>query len=1578
MVFDWLSGVRKRGQFPRRTRRSFTNTAALVQTYEPRLLLAASTLGTSGEAINKTFLNYTVDAGLQRLLVVTVGDGNGTDIQSVTFNDIPLTQGVEQSDGVAVDGIWYLALGTSNTATSGTIRVVSNAGASTFIGAQAFQGVDQDNPFSSPQSDTNISTNAGSSLSLATEIGDLTIDLFDSYDDINSGVQTPGMGQTQIHNLAGIDDGFVRVFYNTSVKTAGTPTTTTSWTSDDDGNIHVAGVINGATEFLVNTTTAGSQAIEYNSGRTVVMDADGDFVVVWNSDDGSNSGIFAQRYNAAGQAQGTEFLVNTYTTLNQTAHAVAMDADGDFVITWSSQSQDGSFYGIYAQRYNALGVAQGSEFRVNTMTSATQDYPNVAMDADGDFVITWQSSVQDGSLYGIFAQRYNAAGVAQGAEFQVNTFTAGSQAYSSIAMDADGDFIVTWTSDGQDGSLYGIYAQRYNAAGVAQGSEFRVNTFTASEQREPNVAMDADGDFVITWQSYEQDGSNYDIYAQRYNAAGVAQGSEFRVNTFTANIQRDPSVAMDADGDFVITWESYGQDGSSYGIYAQRFNAAGVAQGSEFRVNTYITDTQIDASVALDADGDFVFAWHSYAQDGSGNGIYAQRYQQFTDTAGPTVTDVLVNNSTLSDGARLASGPTTLTVVFSENLSTTGGATGPDSVTNPANWTLTQNGNNVSGQIQSISFGLNPATEKYEAVLTFAAALTEGAYSLTANGTSSITDLAGNALDGDRNGTPGGNFTRGFTVLAPVTTGPEFRVNTTTTGEQEIFFSRGRTVAMDADGDFVVVWYSGDGSGYGVFAQRYNAAGLAQGTEFRVNTTITDNQDSHAVAMDADGDFVISWTSTNQDGSFYGIYAQRYNAAGVAQGTEFQVNTFTNNLQDGSKVSMDADGDFVITWHSSGQDGSSSGIYAQRYNAAGVAQGGEFQVNTYTDNLQNHASVALDADGDFVISWTSANQDGSSNGIYAQRYNAQGVAQGGEFQVNTYTDSSQNNANVTLDADGDFVIAWHSYAQDGSIYGIYAQRYNAAGVAQGTEFQVNTYTDNNQSNASVAMDADGDFVITWQSFGQDGGNGGIYAQRYNSAGVAQGSEFQVNTYTIDSQRNASVAMDADGDFVIAWQSYGQDGSGSGIYAQRYFANTTPSIADQMFAIDEASAVGTIVGTAPATDPDSFNTITYSFSGGNVNKAFDINPTTGEITVRRAFAIDFETLATFTLRVQATDNHGAFRKANVIVNLNDINDTPSISPQNLFVTPLAVNGTVVGNAMATDQDTGDTLTYSITGGNIGKAFAVDAMTGNITLIKASVLDPMILPVYNLTIQATDNHGAFRKAVMSINVSNQKPAIVPQTFAVDENSPKNTVVGMVIASDVDAGDSLTYTITGGNVGSAFALNSSTGQLRVNSVAALNFESLTTFNITVQATDLSGAFRKAVMTINVNNVNEQPNISPQTFNVNENAANGTLVGFVVASDPDAMNTLTYSITGGNVSSAFAINSMTGEITVNNSAALDFETRPTFNVTVQVTDQSGLFRKAVMTINLNNVAELIASPFTEDEDDLFSTTPSLLSFAL
>jgi Ca2+-binding RTX toxin-like protein len=382
-------------------------------------------------------------------------------------------------------------------------------------------------------------------------------------------------------------------------------------------------------ETLVNTTTSNQDSTNATGqAGAVAMDASGNYVVVWESattPDASNTDIYGQRYNASGVAQGTPFQINTYTTGKQQFATVAMDTAGDFVVTWTDYgSQDGSLAGVYAQRYNAAGVAQGDEFRVNTATEGNQAYSSVAMDASGDFVVTWTAYNQDEpNSFGVFAQRYDSTGATVGGEFQVNSTTTGTQGYSTVAMDAGGDFVISWISN-QGGTGYDIYAQRFNAAGTAQGTEFLVNTFTAGDQKLPTVAMDAAGDFVVTWSSQGQDGSGWGVYAQQYDALGAAVGGEIAVNTYTSSDQQQSAVAMDAVGDFVVTWQSNGQDGSLYGIFGRGFTAAGVPLGTELQVNTTVTDSQVWSSVAADPAGDFAVVWTSVGQNAGANAVYSQ------------------------------------------------------------------------------------------------------------------------------------------------------------------------------------------------------------------------------------------------------------------------------------------------------------------------------------------------------------------------------------------------------------------------------------------------------------------------------------------------------------------------------------------------------------------------------------------------------------------------------------------------------------------------------------------------------------------------------------------------------------------------------------------------------------------------------------------------------------------------------------------------------------------------------------------------------------------------------------------
>lgn len=430
-----------------------------------------------------------------------------------------------------------------------------------------------------------------------------------------------------------------------------------------------------ASEFLVNSGfTVGAQ-----SNAQVARDAAGDFVVVWDSFDQASStssaDIYAQRYNAAGQPQGSAFLVNTFTTNSQSSPAVAMDAAGDFVVAWDSslQASSTSNSDVYARQYNAAGTAlQASEFLVNTITGSGQRHvSSVAIDAAGDFVVAWTSYdlVHNGSLYyydhNVYARQYNAAGTAlQTSEFLLSATTSDIQRRPTVAMDAAGDFVAAWADYPPSSTHIDVYARQFDAAGSpVQASEFLVDTFaTVSPTGSPSIAMDAAGDFALAWDSYQGG-----IYARQYTAAGTAlQASEFLVNTFTSGAQFSPSVAMDAAGDFAVVWENEYPVGAR-AVYARQYDAAGTPlQASQFMVNTFSLSKPFNPSAAVDAAGDFVVVWESFDQASSTSGydVYARRYQ------GPESVNLAATLGA-SPGSVPPGGATTLTLGVNNNTPAT-------------------------------------------------------------------------------------------------------------------------------------------------------------------------------------------------------------------------------------------------------------------------------------------------------------------------------------------------------------------------------------------------------------------------------------------------------------------------------------------------------------------------------------------------------------------------------------------------------------------------------------------------------------------------------------------------------------------------------------------------------------------------------------------------------------------------------------------------------------------------------------------------------------------------------------------
>ena len=289
----------------------------------------------------------------------------------------------------------------------------------------------------------------------------------------------------------------------------------------------------------------------------------------------------------------------------------------------------------------------GTEFQVNTYTSGDQYQTGraVCTAGNGDFVVVWQSgspyggSVNgaDGDGTGIFAQRYASSGASKGTEFQVNSYTIGSQVDPALCCQPDGDFVVTWTDATYIGpfEIGEIHAQRFASSGGFLGTEFQVNAYTGEAAFNSDICCAADGDFVVVWNdllTLSPPGGF--IVGRRFASSGAPQGTEFLVSDY---LDSEPGVCCDAAGNFVVAWTQYTGPSSVFDVFAQRYASNGAARGTEFQVNTYTTFFQGQAfpesffgilenqAICCDTAGDFTVAWVSYPSYPTSD-VRAQRF----------------------------------------------------------------------------------------------------------------------------------------------------------------------------------------------------------------------------------------------------------------------------------------------------------------------------------------------------------------------------------------------------------------------------------------------------------------------------------------------------------------------------------------------------------------------------------------------------------------------------------------------------------------------------------------------------------------------------------------------------------------------------------------------------------------------------------------------------------------------------------------------------------------------------------------------------------------------------------------
>jgi len=338
---------------------------------------------------------------------------------------------------------------------------------------------------------------------------------------------------------------------------------------------------------------------------------------------------------------GPEFQVNTYTTSSQSGPSLAVDPSGRFMVVWHSYLQDGSDHGVFAQAYDNLGNPEGAEFQVNGVTGGSQGSPRVTSLGNLEMVVVWNG--QDGDGAGVFGRRVHVFGGVVGPEFAVNAYTTLQQSSPSVARDPAGGFVVVWESQEPVG-FFDVFARQFNPDGTPRGPEFRVNSSTTGIQMRPDVALlDASGNFLVVWTG--QDAFWDGIFGQRYNFLGTPVGAEFQINTYTPFAQHTPSVASAGNGSFVVVWEDYLENYPQYHftVRGRAYDSAGTALGSDFIVNSYTTWWARQPKVSSDPAGNFVVVWD--AVGGAGGETWDGRGRRY-DALGTPGSEFRLNSYT--------------------------------------------------------------------------------------------------------------------------------------------------------------------------------------------------------------------------------------------------------------------------------------------------------------------------------------------------------------------------------------------------------------------------------------------------------------------------------------------------------------------------------------------------------------------------------------------------------------------------------------------------------------------------------------------------------------------------------------------------------------------------------------------------------------------------------------------------------------------------------------------------------------------------------------------------------------------
>lgn len=670
-------------------------------------------------------------------------------------------------------------------------------------------------------------------------------------------------------------------------------------------------------------------------------------------------------------------------------------------------------------------------------------------------------------------------------DFQVNENGGESnQTTPAVAMDDNGNYVVVWC-DYRNGDA-DIFSQRYNRDGTPAGNQFKVNDDAGySAQSNPAVAMTKDGYFWIAWEDFRN--GQWQIYSQCYDQNGTSIGSNFQINNESGTQNAySPVIKADENNFFIVIWTQENQ------FSGQRYDYKGIPQGKNFSIAAFNHLSKMDFS--LTPNGKILIVW----VDGWVN---TRLWGQLCNKDG-----IPENN------------PFLITDSFHELNS-------PDIAVDSNNefivaWSFISESEEKAVEGRCYFSDGTPKKSKFEIYYTNIGIIRRLKPAIATDSDGNFIVLWENTKKGSDYPDITGQWYKNDGTLC----GTQFKVNDDSTASLHYCSS----IALNKSGNFVVVWndYRNGISNSDIYAQLYRADSSKLGGNFKINNdTGSSATSTPKIAVDGQGNFMIVWQNF-RDGK-YDIFSQNFNGDGTALGKNFRLNDDSNRIdQSFPAVSVNRSGNFIVVWPILQNDKYS--LEGRFFNGDGAPNGSSFRV----DNEKNGISPAIAEGGDdyFVVVWSV-----NGINIFCQCFSNSGIALGDNFEVTDNWNSPCNSPSVAANAQN-FIVVWddlrNEHKHDGN-WDIYGQRFSKNGTRLGTNFRLNDENDGTQTNPVVAMLNNGRFVVIW--FDEKNLKTNLHGKIFSADGTPEYSLVGVNDWPGTCGAPPAIAADANGNFIIAWQ-----------------------------------------------------------------------------------------------------------------------------------------------------------------------------------------------------------------------------------------------------------------------------------------------------------------------------------------------------------------------------------------------------------------------------------------------------------